>query len=209
MEVAVLNIQGKETGRKITLSEAVFGIEPNNHVIYLDIKQYLANKRQGTHKAKERNEVAGSTRKIKKQKGPGTARAGSVKSPVFVGGGRIFGPRPKDYTQKLNKKVKRLARRSVLSQKVQQGALVVLEDFNFETPKTKEFVKILNSLGIQDKKSLFVLGDTNKNVYLSSRNLEAVNVVTASELNTYAIANASNVVLLESAVEVVQSNLTK
>jgi 50S ribosomal protein L4 len=209
MEVAVLNIQGKETGRKITLSEAVFGIEPNNHVIYLDIKQYLANKRQGTHKAKERNEVAGSTRKIKKQKGTGTARAGSVKSPVFVGGGRIFGPRPKDYTQKLNKKVKRLARRSVLSQKVQQGALVVLEDFNFETPKTKEFVKILNSLGIQDKKSLFVLGDTNKNVYLSSRNLEAVNVVTASELNTYAIANASNVVLLESAVEVVQSNLTK
>ena len=209
MEVAVLNIQGKETGRKITLSEAVFGIEPNNHVIYLDIKQYLANKRQGTHKAKERNEVAGSTRKIKKQKGTGTARAGSVKSPVFVGGGRIFGPRPKDYTQKLNKKVKRLASRSVLSQKVQQGALVVLEDFNFETPKTKEFVKILNSLGIQDKKSLFVLGDTNKNVYLSSRNLEAVNVVTASELNTYAIANASNVVLLESAVEVVQSNLTK
>ncbi len=209
MEVAVLNIQGKETGRKITLSEAVFGIEPNNHVIYLDIKQYLANKRQGTHKAKERNEVAGSTRKIKKQKGTGTARAGSVKSPVFVGGGRIFGPRPKDYTQKLNKKVKRLARRSVLSQKVQQGALVVLEDFNFETPKTKEFVKILNSLGIQDKKSLFVLGDTNKNVYLSSRNLEAVNVLTASELNTYAIANASNVVLLESAVEVVQSNLTK
>ena len=209
MEVAVLNIQGKETGRKITLSEAVFGIEPNNHVIYLDIKQYLANKRQGTHKAKERNEVAGSTRKIKKQKGTGTARAGSVKSPVFVGGGRIFGPRPKDYTQKLNKKVKRLARRSVLSQKVQQGALVVLEDFNFETPKTKEFVKILNSLGIQDKKSLFVLGDTNKNVYLSSRNLEAVNVVTASELNTYAIANASNVVLLASAVEVVQSNLTK
>ena len=209
MEVAVLNIQGKETGRKITLSEAVFGIEPNNHVIYLDIKKYLANKRQGTHKAKERNEVAGSTRKIKKQKGTGTARAGSVKSPVFVGGGRIFGPRPKDYTQKLNKKVKRLARRSVLSQKVQQGALVVLEDFNFETPKTKEFVKILNSLGIQDKKSLFVLGDTNKNVYLSSRNLEAVNVVTASELNTYAIANASNVVLLESAVEVVQSNLTK
>ena len=209
MEVAVLNIQGKETGRKITLSEAVFGIEPNNHVIYLDIKQYLANKRQGTHKSKERNEVAGSTRKIKKQKGTGTARAGSVKSPVFVGGGRIFGPRPKDYTQKLNKKVKRLARRSVLSQKVQQGALVVLEDFNFETPKTKEFVKILNSLGIQDKKSLFVLGDTNKNVYLSSRNLEAVNVVTASELNTYAIANASNVVLLESAVEVVQSNLTK
>ena len=209
MEVAVLNIQGKETGRKITLSEAVFGIEPNNHVIYLDIKQYLANKRQGTHKAKERNEVAGSTRKIKKQKGTGTASAGSVKSPVFVGGGRIFGPRPKDYTQKLNKKVKRLARRSVLSQKVQQGALVVLEDFNFETPKTKEFVKILNSLGIQDKKSLFVVGDTNKNVYLSSRNLEAVNVVTASELNTYAIANASNVVLLESAVEVVQSNLTK
>ena len=209
MEVAVLNIQGKETGRKITLSEAVFGIEPNNHTIYLDIKQFLANQRQGTHKSKERNEVAGSTRKIKKQKGTGTARAGSVKSPVFVGGGRIFGPRPKDYTQKLNKKVKRLARRSILSQKAKDGAIIVLENFNFEAPKTKEFTNILSNLGIQDKKVLFVLSDVNKNVYLSSRNLPSVNTITASELNTYNVANATSVVLLEGAVEVIESILTK
>ena len=209
MEVAVVNIQGKETGRKITLSEAVFGIEPNNHTIYLDIKQFLANQRQGTHKSKERNEVAGSTRKIKKQKGTGTARAGSVKSPVFVGGGRIFGPRPKDYTQKLNKKVKRLARRSILSQKAKDGAIIVLENFNFEAPKTKEFTNILSNLGIQDKKVLFVLSDINKNVYLSSRNLPSVNTITASELNTYNVANATSVVLLEGAVEVIESILTK
>ena len=209
MEVAVLNIQGKETGRKITLSEAVFGIEPNNHTIYLDIKQFLANQRQGTHKSKERNEVAGSTRKIKKQKGTGTARAGSVNSPVFVGGGRIFGPRPKDYTQKLNKKVKRLARRSILSQKAKDGAIIVLENFNFEAPKTKEFTNILSNLGIQDKKVLFVLSDINKNVYLSSRNLPSVNTITASELNTYNVANATSVVLLEGAVEVIESILTK
>ena len=209
MEVAVLNIQGKETGRKITLSEAVFGIEPNNHTIYLDIKQFLANQRQGTHKSKERNEVAGSTRKIKKQKGTGTARAGSVKSPVFVGGGRIFGPRPKDYTQKLNKKVKRLARRSILSQKAKDGAIIVLENFNFEAPKTKEFTNILSNLGIQDKKVLFVLSDINKNAYLSSRNLPSVNTITASELNTYNVANATSVVLLEGAVEVIESILTK
>lgn len=209
MEVAVLNIQGKETGRKVTLSEAVFGIEPNNHVIYLDVKQYLANQRQGTHKSKERNEVAGSTRKIKKQKGTGTARAGSVKSPVFVGGGRIFGPRPKDYTQKLNKKVKRLARKSALSLKAKTSSIIVVEDFNFEAPKTKDFVKILDSLGIQNKKSLFVLGDTNKNVYLSSRNLTSSKVVTCSELNTYSIVDATNIVFLESAVGAVESILTK
>ncbi|MFJ1433272.1 50S ribosomal protein L4 [Capnocytophaga canimorsus] len=209
MEVAVLNNQGKETGRKITLSDAVFAIEPNNHVIYLDVKRYLANKRQGTHKAKERNEVAGSTRKIKKQKGTGTARAGSVKSPVFVGGGRIFGPRPKDYIQKLNKNVKRLARRSALSLKAKEQAVVVLEDFNFDTPKTKEFVSVLKALGLENKKSLFVLADINNNVYLSSRNLKNTNVVTASELNTYDIMNASGVVLLESSVDVVESNLTK
>ncbi|GIZ14669.1 50S ribosomal protein L4 [Capnocytophaga catalasegens] len=209
MEVAVLNIQGKETGRKITLSDDVFGIEPNNHVIYLDVKQYLANQRQGTHKSKERNEVAGSTRKIKKQKGTGTARAGSVKSPVFVGGGRIFGPRPKDYTQKLNKKVKRLARKSALSLKAKENSIIVVEDFNFETPKTKDFVNVLNSLGIQNKKSLFVLADINKNVYLSSRNLTSSNVVTFSELNTYAIVNVSNVVILESAVGAIESILTK
>lgn len=209
MEVAVLNNQGKETGRKITLSDSVFGLEPNNHVIYLDVKRYLANQRQGTHKAKERNEVAGSTRKIKKQKGTGTARAGSVKSPVFVGGGRIFGPRPKDYTQKLTKNVKRLARRSALSLKAKEQAVVVLEDFNFDTPKTKEFVSVLKALGLENKKSLFVLADINNNVYLSSRNLKNTNVVTASELNTYDIMNASGVVLLESSVDVVESNLTK
>lgn len=209
MEVAVLNIQGKETGRKVTLSDTVFGIEPNNHVIYLDVKRYLANKRQGTHKAKERNEVAGSTRKIKKQKGTGTARAGSVKSPVFVGGGRIFGPRPKDYTQKLTKNVKRLARRSALSAKAKNQSLLVLEDLSFDAPKTKEFVNILKSLGLENKKSLFVLPNTNNNVYLSSRNLKSSNVVTASELNTYEIVNASNVVLFEGSVEVLESILTK
>ncbi|ATA67814.1 50S ribosomal protein L4 [Capnocytophaga cynodegmi] len=209
MEVAVLNSQGKETGRKITLSDSVFGLEPNNHVIYLDVKRYLANQRQGTHKAKERNEVAGSTRKIKKQKGTGTARAGSVKSPVFVGGGRIFGPRPKDYTQKLTKNVKRLARRSALSAKAKSQSILVVEDLNFETPKTKEFTNILKSLGLENKKSLFVLPDTNNNVYLSSRNLKTSNVVTASELNTYEVVNASSVVLLESSVEVLESILTK
>lgn len=209
MEVAVLNSQGKETGRKITLSDSVFGLEPNNHVIYLDVKRYLANQRQGTHKAKERNEVAGSTRKIKKQKGTGTARAGSVKSPVFVGGGRIFGPRPKDYTQKLTKNVKRLARRSALSAKAKSQSILVVEDLNFETPKTKEFTNILKSLGLENKKSLFVLPDTNNNVYLSSRNLKTSNVVTASELNTFEVVNASNVVLLESSVEVLESILTK
>ena len=209
MEVAVLNIQGKETGRKVTLSDTVFGIEPNNHVIYLDVKRYLANKRQGTHKAKERNEVAGSTRKIKKQKGTGTARAGSVKSPVFVGGGRIFGPRPKDYTQKLTKNVKRLARRSALSAKAKNQSLLVLEDLSFDAPKTKEFVNILKSLGLENKKSLFVLPNTNNNVYLSSRNLKSSNVVTAYELNTYEIVNASNVVLFEGSVEVLESILTK
>ena len=209
MEVAVLNIQGKETGRKITLSEAVFGIEPNNHTIYLDIKQFLANQRQGTHKSKERNEVAGSTRKIKKQKGTGTARAGSVKSPVFVGGGRIFGPRPKDYTQKLNKKVKRLARRSILSQKAKDGAIIVLENFNFEAPKTKDFTAVVKSLGLENKKSLFVLPNVNNNVYLSSRNVANSSVVTALELNTYQVVYANNIVLTESAVEVIESILTK
>lgn len=209
MEVAVLNIQGKETGRKVTLSDKVFEIEPNNHAIYLDVKQYLANRRQGTHKAKERNEVAGSTRKIKKQKGTGTARAGSVKSPVFVGGGRIFGPRPKDYTQKLNKNVKRLARCSALSLKARENALVVVEDFSFEAPKTKDFVNVLKALGLDNKKSLFVLGNTNKNVYLSSRNLPNSKVVTASDINTYDLVYAGGVVLLEGSLGVIESNLLK
>ncbi|MCK0160633.1 50S ribosomal protein L4 [Allomuricauda sp. F6463D] len=209
MKVAVLDIKGKETGRKVDLSSDVFAIEPNEHAIYLDVKQYLAHQRQGTHKAKERAEITGSTRKIKKQKGTGTARAGSIKSPVFRGGGRIFGPRPKDYTQKLNKNMKRLARKSALSLKSKEKALVVVEDFSFEAPKTKDFVNFLSSLGIENKKSLIVLGDSNNNVYLSSRNLERSEVITGSELNTYKIVNATSLVLTESALEGIESNLKK
>lgn len=209
MEVAVLNINGKETGRKVNLSDAVFAIEPNNHAVYLDVKQYLANKRQGTHKSKERAEVAGSTKKLKKQKGTGTARAGSAKSPVFVGGGRVFGPTPRDYSQKVNKSVKRLARKSALSLKAKEQSIIVLEDFVFDTPKTKDFTNILKALGLESKKSIFVLGDINNNVYLSSRNLRASEVVTISELNTYKIVNANNVVFLEGSLEEIQSNLSK
>ena len=209
MELEVLDRNGKSTGRKVSLSDAVFGIEPNEHAIYLDVKQYLAHQRQGTHKAKERAEIAGSTRKIKKQKGTGTARAGSIKSPVFRGGGRIFGPRPRSYDQKLNKNVKRLARKSALSIKSQEQALHVIEDFQFDSPKTKSFVGLLESLGIQDKKSLFVLADANKNVYLSSRNLEQSKVVTTSDLNTYNIMNASNIVVSEAAVALIEESLTK
>lgn len=209
MKVAVLDIKGKETGRKVELSDAVFAIEPNNHAVYLDVKQYLAHQRQGTHKSKERAEIAGSTRKIKKQKGTGTARAGSIKSPVFRGGGRIFGPRPKDYTQKLNKNVKRLARKSALTIKTKEEAIVVLEDFNFETPKTKDFVQILKSLGLENKKSLFVLGDSNNSVYLASRNFSGSEVITSSELSTYKILNANNIVLLEGSLEGLELNLTK
>ena len=208
MKVAVLDIKGKETGRKVELSDAVFAIEPNEHAIYLDVKQYLAHQRQGTHKAKERAEIAGSTRKIKKQKGTGTARAGSIKSPVFRGGGRIFGPRPKDYTQKLNKNVKRLARKSALSLKSQEKELLIVEDFNFESPKTKDFKAVLKSLGIENKKTVVVLGGSNENVYLSARNLKGSEVVTNSELSTYKILNAKSVVLLESAVAGIESNLS-
>ncbi len=209
MKVAVLDTKGKDTGRKVELSDDVFKIEPNEHAIYLDVKQYLAHQRQGTHKSKERNEISGSTRKLKKQKGTGTARAGSIKSPVFRGGGRIFGPRPKDYTQKLNKNVKRLARKSALSLKSQDNAIVVLEDFSFEQPRTKDFIEVLKALGLENKKSLFVLGDTNNNVYLSSRNLEGSEVVTNSELSTYKIMNAQSVVFLEGALEGIESNLKK
>ena len=209
MELEVLDLNGKSTGRKVSLSDAVFGIEPNEHAIYLDVKQYLAHQRQGTHKAKERAEIAGSTRKIKKQKGTGTARAGSIKSPVFRGGGRILGPRPRSYEQKLNKNVKRLARKSALSIKSQGQALHIIEDFQFDSPKTKSFVSLLESLGIQDKKSLFVLADANKNVYLSSRNLEQSKVVTTSDLNTYNIMNASNIVVSEAAVAIIEESLTK
>ncbi len=209
MKVAVLDIKGKETGRKAELSDSVFAIEPNNHAVYLDVKQYLAHQRQGTHKAKERGEIAGSTRKIKKQKGTGTARAGSIKSPIFRGGGRIFGPRPKDYTQKLNKNVKRLARKSALTIKSKENAIVVLEDFNFDTTKTKDFIEVLKSLGLESKKSLFVLGDSNNSVYLSSRNLERSEVVTNSELSTYKILNANNIVLLEGSLEGIEATLNK
>jgi large subunit ribosomal protein L4 len=209
MEVKVLNINGKETGRKIQLSDSVFAIEPNKHAVYLDVKQYLANQRQGTHKAKERAEVAGSTRKIKKQKGTGTARAGSAKNPLFKGGGRVFGPRPRSYSFKLNKTVKRLARRSAFSIKAKEANIIVLEDFSFETPNTKSFINVLKALGLENKKSLFVLGDSNKNVYLSSRNLKASNVLTNSELSTYAILNANNLVLLEGSLEGIEENLSK
>jgi large subunit ribosomal protein L4 len=204
MEIKVLNTAGQETGRTVTLDEQIFGIEPNDHAIYLDVKQILANKRQGTHSSKERADVSGSTRKLKKQKGTGTARAGSVKSPVFRGGGRVFGPRPRSYDFKLNKKVKALARRSALTYKALEEAIVVIEDFSFETPKTREMVQISNNLKINDKKSLFVLPEENKNIYLSSRNLEAISVITASELNTYQILNAKKVIVLESSVSKIE-----
>ena len=209
MEAKVLDFNGKETGRKVQLSDSVFGIEPNNHAVYLDVKQYLANQRQGTHKAKERAEVAGSTRKIKKQKGTGTARAGSAKNPLFKGGGTVFGPRPRSYSFKLNKNLKRLARKSAFSIKAKESNIIVVEDFNFETPNTKNFINVLKALGIENKKSLFVLGDSNKNVYLSSRNLKGSNVVSNLELSTYAILNANNVVLLESSLEGIEENLSK
>ena len=209
MEAKVLDFNGKDTGRKVQLSDSVFGIEPNNHAVYLDVKQYLANQRQGTHKAKERAEVAGSTRKIKKQKGTGTARAGSAKNPLFKGGGTVFGPRPRSYSFKLNKNLKRLARKSAFSIKAKESNIIVLEDFNFETPNTKNFINVLKALELENKKSLFILGDTNKNVYLSSRNLKASNVVSSSELSTYAILNANNLVLLESSLEGIEENLSK
>jgi large subunit ribosomal protein L4 len=209
MEVKVLDFNGKDTGRKVQLSDSVFAIEPNNHAVYLDVKQYLANQRQGTHKAKERAEVTGSTRKIKKQKGTGTARAGSIKNPLFKGGGTVFGPRPRSYSFKLNKNLKRLARKSAFSIKAKEASIVVLEDFNFETPNTKNFINVLKALGLEGKKSLFVLGESNKNVYLSSRNLKASSVVSSYELSTYAILNANNLVLLESSLEVIEENLSK
>ena len=209
MEAKVLDFNGKDTGRKVQLSDSVFGIEPNNHAVYLDVKQYLANQRQGTHKAKERAEVAGSTRKIKKQKGTGTARAGSAKNPLFKGGGTVFGPRPRSYSFKLNKSLKRLARKSAFSIKAKESNITVLEDFNFETPNTKNFINILKALGLENKKSLFVLGDSNKNVYLSSRNLKTSSVVSNSELSTYAILNANNLVLLEGSLEGIEDNLSK
>ena len=206
MELAVYNKEGKDTGRTVSLDDAIFGVEPNDHAIYLDVKQYLANQRQGTSKAKERWEIARSTRKIKRQKGTGGARAGSLKSPVFVGGGRIFGPLPRDYSFKLNKKVKQLARLSALSYKAKNQGIVVLEDFKMDVPKTKEFVEVQKNLQIADKKSLFVFAEPNDNLYLSSRNLQKTKIVTLSSLNTYSIMDASVLVFSESSINVLQQN---
>lgn len=207
MEVKVLDTKGKATSTKVNLSDSIFAIEPNDHAIYLDVKQHLANKRQGTHKSKERAEIKGSTRKIKKQKGTGTARAGSIKSPVFRGGGRVFGPRPRNYSFKLNVKLKRLARRSALSYKAQNDGILVLEDFNFEIPKTQEFKSLLGSLNLENDKVLLVLGSKNDNVYLSARNIGTMKVVTADLLNTYDVLNAKKVVLAKSSVEVIEKIL--
>jgi len=209
MEISIYNIAGVDTGKKAELNDSIFGIEPNDHAIYLDIKQYMANNRQGTSKSKERGEISGSTRKIKRQKGTGTARAGSIKSPLFRGGGRAFGPRPRNYYFKLNKKVKQLARKSALSYKVKNESLIILENFSFEQPSTKEFVSLKTSLKINDKKSLLVLSEQNKNIYLSSRNLKDSKVVMISELTTYDILNASVLMLVDSSIDVLESFFKK
>ena len=209
MEVKVLNISGKETGAKVQLSDAIFGIEPNDHAIYLDVKQYLANQRQGTHKSKQRNEIAGSTRKLYKQKGTGGARAGSVKSPLFNGGGRIFGPQPRDYSFKLNKKLKSLARKSALSYKAKDNSIVVLEDFSFDAIKTKTYIKMVADLNVTDVKTLLVLGAANENVYLSSRNLKKSKVITADQLSTYDVLNAGTLLLTTGAVKTLEEALAK
>jgi large subunit ribosomal protein L4 len=208
MEVSVLNISGKATSKKVSLNDAIFGIAPNDHAIYLDVKQHLANKRQGTHKSKERAEISGSSKKIKKQKGTGGARAGNIKSPTIVGGGRAFGPRPRDYSFKLNKKLKRLARLSALTYKAKESNITVLEDFNFDVPKTQKFADLITNLKLSDKKTLLVLGESNKNIYLSSRNLSKAKVITASDLNTYDILNANNVLFLESSIKEIENLLS-
>ena len=209
MEVSVLNINGQETGRKVQLNDAIFGIEPNDHVLYLDVKQYLANQRQGTAKSKERSEVSGSTRKLGRQKGGGGARRGDINSPVLVGGGRVFGPKPRNYSFKLNKKVKALARKSALSYKAQESAIVVVEDFTMEAPKTKDFVNITKNLKVEGKKLLLLLPEVNKNVFLSSRNLQRTNVMTASQLNAYKVLNADVLVITENSLKAIDSILTK
>ncbi|MGM9777891.1 MAG: 50S ribosomal protein L4 [Prevotella sp.] len=209
MEISVLNINGQETGRKVTLNEAVFGIEPNDHVLYLDVKQYLANQRQGTAKSKERSEHAGSTRKLGRQKGGGGARRGDINSPVLVGGGRVFGPKPRDYRFKLNKKVKVLARKSALSYKAQENAIIVVEDFNMEAPKTKDFVNISKNLKVEGKKSLFVLPEANKNVYLSARNLQRTKITLAALLNSYNVLNADVLVVTENSLKTIDGILNK
>ena len=209
MEVSVLNIKGQETGRKVTLNEAIFGIEPNDHVVYLDVKQYMANQRQGNSKSKERSEVSGSTRKLGRQKGGGGARHGDINSPLLRGGGRVFGPKPRDYSFKLNKKVKILARKSALTYKAQENAILVLEDFNFEAPKTKEFVNIAKNLKVDGKKILLVLPNANKNVYLSARNLQRAEVIEAEKVNTYKVLNADVLIITEKSLDTIDAVLNK
>ena len=209
MDINVLDIKGPETGRKVTLSESIFGIEPNDHVIYLDVKQYMADQRQGTHKSKERSEVSGSTRKLGRQKGGGGARRGDINSPVLVGGGRVFGPKPRDYRFKLNKKVKNLARRSALSYKAQEQAILVVEDFNFEAPKTKDFVNIAKNLKVDGKKLLLLLPEANKNVFLSARNLQKAHVMVAKDVNTYKILDADVLIVTENSLKAVEGILNK
>lgn len=209
MDINVLDIKGQETGRKVTLSESIFGIEPNDHVIYLDVKQYMADQRQGTHKSKERSEVSGSTRKLGRQKGGGGARRGDINSPVLVGGGRVFGPKPRDYRFKLNKKVKNLARRSALSYKAQEQAILVVEDFNFEAPKTKDFVNISKNLKVDGKKLLLLLPEANKNVFLSARNLQKAHVMVAKDVNTYKILDADVLIVTENSLKAVEGILNK
>jgi large subunit ribosomal protein L4 len=207
MEIAVLKNSGEDTGRKVSLSDDIFGIEPNDHAIYLDVKQFLANQRQGTHKSKERAEISGSTRKIKKQKGTGTARAGSIKSPIFRGGGRVFGPKPRNYGFKLNKKLKALARKSALAYKAKDNSLMILEDFSFDAPKTKDFANVLSSLAVSDKKTLFVVSKEEKNIVISARNLQNTKVITADTLSTYDVLNADSLLISESSVEKIENLL--
>ena len=209
MEVAIVKYSGEKSGKKAKLSDEVFGIEPNDHAIYLDVKSYLANQRQGTHKSKQRNEISGSSKKIKKQKGTGGARAGNIKNPQFKGGGRVFGPTPRDYSFKLNKKVKDLARKSALTYKAKDNAIAVLEDFNFESPKTSQYVKMLSALSLADKKTLLVLPENNKNVVLAGRNVKNAKVTTADQINTYDVVNADNVIFIESSVSKVETLLNK
>jgi large subunit ribosomal protein L4 len=209
MEVAVLKSSGESTKKKVSLSDAIFGIEPNDHAIYLDVKSYLANQRQGTHKSKQRNEISGSSKKLKKQKGTGGARAGNIKNPQFKGGGRVFGPQPRDYSFKLNKKVKDLARKSALAYKAKDNSIAVLEDFTFESPKTKQYIALLKALSLTDKKTLLVLADPNKNVALSGRNLHGTKITTADQINTYDVMNADNVIFLESSISKVESLLNR
>ncbi|PQL93935.1 50S ribosomal protein L4 [Apibacter adventoris] len=209
MELIVLDKSGKETGRKVSLDDAIFGIEPNEHVVYLEVKQYLAAQRQGTHKSKERSEISGSTRKLHRQKGTGGSRKGDIKNPLFKGGARVFGPKPRDYRFKLNKSLKRLAKKSVFSQKLKENNLKVVEDFKFEAPKTKDFIQVVNNLGLANKKTLFILGESNKFVYLSSRNLQDAKVLEYSEISSYDVLKANEVVLFEGSIEKIQENLRK